>query len=199
MTLDIDLGQVILTHNLDQIWVIIMNENPDPLKELGAMKQVAEALDGLDEDAIRRVLNWVSDHFSIKINKVGIDTSSVSDSTKEIEAENSPDEELFEDVSEFYAVAQPASDTDKALVVAYWMQFHEGAKSIETLSVNTRLKHMGHGISNVTRAFENLKKTKPQLIVQLRKSGTSKQARKTFKVTTEGKKYVEQLLRNGNM
>ena len=177
-----------------------MSENPDPLKELEAMKQVAEALSGLEEDAIRRVLSWVSDHFSVKIKDLASTKTAAPESEfEDEEVEKRPGQASYEDVAELYAVAQPASDADKALVVAYWMQFHEGAPSIETQGVNTRLKHMGHGIGNVTRAFENLKRTKPQLIVQLRKSGTSKQARKTFKVTTEGKKYVEQLLRSGSM
>jgi len=175
-----------------------MNENPDPLKELEAMKKVAEALNDLDEGSIRRVLNWVSDHFSIKNNNIAMTAAAVAGENDEPELDNKKAEEVYEDVAELYAVAQPGSDADKALVVAYWMQIHEGAQSIDTQSVNTQLKHMGHGIGNVTRAFENLKKTRPQMIVQLRKSGTSKQARKTFKVTTEGKKYVEQLLRNGS-
>ena len=173
-----------------------MSENPDPLKELEAMKQVAEALQGLEDDAIRRVLTWVSDHFSIKNNK--IDTPPPKDNMVEntTQVEDVENSDTFEDVAELYAAAQPSSDAEKALVVAYWLHFHEGASSIDTQSVNTRLKHMGHGISNVTRAFENLKKTKPQLIIQLRKSGTSQQARKSFKITIEGKKYVEQLLKN---
>lgn len=164
------------------------------------MKQVAEALGGLEEDAIRRVLSWVSDHFSVKIKDLeGTRTATPESEFEDEEVEKRPRQATYEDVAELYAVAQPASDADKALVVAYWMQFHEGAPTIEAQGVNTRLKHMGHGIGNVTRAFENLKRAKPQLIVQLRKSGTSKQARKTFKVTTEGKKYVEQLLRSGSM
>ena len=175
-----------------------MSQTPDPLKELEAMRGVADALRGLDEDAVRRVLNWVSDHFSIKISSSDKSPATNQAIIEDVNNENSDNEISFDDVAEFYAVAQQASDAEKALVVAHWMQFHEGLTSIETQGVNTRLKHMGHGISNASRAFENLKKTKPQLIVQLKKSGTSKQARKSFKVTTEGKKYVEQMLKNGN-
>jgi hypothetical protein len=36
---------------------------------------------------------------------------------------------------------------------------------------------------------------KPQRIVQLQKSGSSKQARKTYKVTHEGLVYVQGMLR----
>lgn len=174
-----------------------MNENLDPIKEIDAMRKVAEALQGLQEEAIRRVLNWAGDHFNIKITKTA-KTNIPNDNADDSEDEQNDSRNEFDEVAELYAVAQPSTDADKALVVAYWLQFKEGAASIDTQSVNTRLKHMGHGIGNVTRAFDNLKKTKPQLIVQLRKSGTSQQARKTFKVTTEGKKYIEQLIKNGS-
>jgi len=49
----------------------------------------------------------------------------------------------------------------------------------------TSLKHLGHGFGNITRAFENLKAMKPALIVQTRRDGSSPQARKKFKVTSE--------------
>jgi hypothetical protein len=39
-----------------------------------------------------------------------------------------------------------------------------------------------------------LKSQKPALVVQLKKSGSTKQARKKYKLTTAGKKAVEQLI-----
>jgi DNA-binding PadR family transcriptional regulator len=65
---------------------------------------------------------------------------------------------------------------------------------VEAQRVNTELKQLGHGVSNITRAFDALKSQKPALIMQTRKEGTSKQARKKYKVTTEGKKAVERML-----
>lgn len=172
-----------------------MSESVDPLTELEAMKAVAEALSALDdEDSRRRVLNWAGDRFGVKIQTqplVNVESPSqhnIPDAAKD------PDEIDFEDVAEMYAVAQPTSDAEKALVVSYWLQYREAYACVDTQKVNTMLKHMGYGVGNITRAFDNLTKTRPQLIVQLRKSGSSKQARKTFKVTTEGKKYVEQML-----
>jgi hypothetical protein len=83
---------------------------------------------------------------------------------------------------------------DKALVVAYWLQVRGGAADIDAQTANTELKHLGHGISNVTRAFEGLKSQKPALMIQLRKEGSTQQARKRFKVTAEGRKSVERML-----
>jgi predicted transcriptional regulator len=39
---------------------------------------------------------------------------------------------------------------------------------------------------------------KPQLAIQLKKSGNAKQARKKYKVTKEGIKKVEEMLRSGS-
>ncbi len=168
------------------------------MQELEAMKQVAEALKGLEDDSIRRVLGWASDHFEIEITQSQKSTSNLQDPQDEVihQKVGGGDITDFDDMAELFASAQPKTDADKALVVSYWKQFKEGSVTVDSQSVNTSLKHMGYGIGNVTRAFENLKKTKPALIIQLQKSGSTKQARKTYKVTTEGKKYVENMLRN---
>lgn len=182
-----------------------MSERGDPLAELEAMKKVAEALGELDDEAVRRVLGWAGDRFSVQLQSQAVapvlpavaeslpgSPDRMPEPAKDVQAE------AFDDVAEMYAVAQPNSDAEKALVVSYWLQYEEGLPSIDTQKANTMLKHMGHGIGNITRAFDSLTKTKPQLIVQLRKSGSSKQARKTFKVTYEGKKMVENMLKSGS-
>jgi hypothetical protein len=78
--------------------------------------------------------------------------------------------------------------------VGYWLQYREGANELEAQRINSELKHLGHGIGNVTRALDWLKAQKPSLMIQKRKEGATKQARKKFVVTNEGKKFVEKLL-----
>lgn len=173
-----------------------MSNNPDTIKELDAMRAVAEALKSLEEDSVRRVINWAADHFGITLVKAtkntGVEEAGIDESIDDNGIPN------YGDVADLYAAAGPTTDAHKALVVAYWVQFMEGIEGIDAQAINTKLKHMGYGIGNITRAFESLKKTKPQLIVQLRKSGSSKQARKTFKITNAGKKFVEDLLQKGD-
>ncbi|ANH73510.1 hypothetical protein ACS15_2824 [Ralstonia insidiosa] len=91
-------------------------------------------------------------------------------------------------------MASPTSDGEKALVVGYWFQVKEGATELEAQKINSELKHLGHGIGNVTRALDWLKAQKPALMIQKRKEGTTKQARKKFVVTNEGKKHVEKMV-----
>ena len=57
------------------------------------------------------------------------------------------------------------------------------------------LKNLGHGVGNVTRAFSALITQRPQPVVQTRKSGSSKQARKRYKLTTVGINRVEEMVK----
>ena len=91
-------------------------------------------------------------------------------------------------------MVSPSTDTEKVLVVGYWFQFRDGAQELEALKINNQLKHFGHGVGNVSRALELHKTLKPALMIQKRKEGATKQARKKFVVTDEGKKYVEKML-----
>ena len=42
--------------------------------------------------------------------------------------------------------------------------------------------------------LEKLMKARPQLVIQLKKTGTSRQARKTYRLTTEGTRRVEAMV-----
>ena len=160
--------------------------------ELKAMGQLEAALKDLTHEERARVLQWGNARFTFVVAakpKVGMpgkgDQQTDSGDT---------DGTTYQDFATFYDAAAPSVDGDRALVGAYWLQIHEGAPDVEAQTVNTSLKHLGHGIGNITRAFENLKAMKPALIVQTRKDGSSQQARKKFKVTSEGKKAVERML-----
>lgn len=167
---------------------------PNPFDELEAMKTVAEAIKDLEPEAISRVLNWAADHFSVAA--IASPAEGPSKEAEEIASSSVKAIGGYESVGELFADAQPRSDAEKALVAGYWLQIEQGKSDFATQDVNSELKHLGYGVGNITRAFESLKKTKPQQVIQLRKSGTSKQARKTFKVTEAGKKLVESMIRN---
>jgi hypothetical protein len=166
--------------------------------ELHAMVQVEAALKDLKDDERDRVMQWAIARFRIQANLRSPASAKMTSGGETPNDDTGTGAEggavSYEDLATFYDAARPDSDTDKALVVAYWLQVHEGAADIDAQSVNTQLKHLGHGIGNVTRAFEGLKSLRPALIVQLRKEGSTKQARKRFKVTAEGRKAVEQMV-----
>lgn len=174
--------------------------------EIEAMSSVANALVNLDEGAQGRVLRWAAERFDVTLSehdghsgraggRRAAGDESDEDATQEDAAAGAP---TFEHFAELFAEAQPKSDADKALVAAYWVQVIQGKDQWGSRLLNTELKHLGHSLSNVTKALTANIKKKPQLVIQLKKSGSSRQSTKTYKVTNEGIVYVQGMLSGGN-
>jgi hypothetical protein len=99
------------------------------------------------------------------------------------------------DLASLCDLARPDTDAERALVAGYWLQCTQGQTEFTAQAVNDELKNLGHGVSNITNAFSSLKDQKPALVIQVRKDGTSQQARKKYRVTAEGKKAVDLMVR----
>ncbi len=162
-----------------------------PQKELAAMMAVADALKDLEREAVSRVLRWAAGAFG-----AGAVTGSTKDSvvqrSAEVKAEVSPSS--FGSVADIYHAAAPTAEPDKALVVGYWIQVVQAEAEFDSQAVNKMLKDLGYGVRNITQALSSLMSRKPQLVIQTRKSGTSQQARKRYKLTTAGINAVEKML-----
>jgi len=163
--------------------------------EIDAMQQIAQAFRRLEADEIRRVLRWVNDKFGTSLPPATKESPVVSDVSLSASPrqENSPSLSL----GEFYALASPTTDAERALTIGYWLQVYQKEKEFDSLTVNGHLKNLGHRVSNITRAFSQLQSKKPQLAVQTRKMGHTQQARKKYQVTDAGKRYLEQRLEAG--
>ena len=172
----------------------------DPLAEVQAMGKLAEAVGGLDEDAQARVLRWAVDRYGVTVSGSRAKSSGSGGAAAGAESVdngsngNGGSVQRFGDLADLYAATSPEMDTDKALVAAYWFQFCEGKPEFGSQEINTALKNLGHPIKSITSAFDNLKARKPAPVMQLRKSGTTKQARKTYKLTVAGKQVVEMMI-----
>lgn len=103
----------------------------------------------------------------------------------------------FDNIGEYFDAANPVTEADRVLVVAYWIQAIEGQDEFEAAVVNKHLKNLGHTVSNITRAFDDAINQTPRLVIQTSKSGSAKQARKKYKVTREGIKKVQRMLAQG--
>lgn len=158
------------------------------IDEVDAMKQVGIALKGLDPEAIRRVLNWANDRFGQRAAKPAL-LREVAEAQAEQREGGLPAE-----LADAYAAAHPETEAERALVVACWIQHVRGDSDFDAQSVNKELKHLGDGVGNITQAFTQLIEQKPQLVIQTRKKGTSRQARKLFKVTAAGLRTVRELI-----
>jgi hypothetical protein len=157
--------------------------------ELDAMAALSEALGPLEGTARERVLRWAADKFEVP---------SALPRQRAAEIDEGSDGELeFKDVGDLVHAAQPVGGPQHALVVAYWFQEVQGQDGWSGADINTTLRNMGQGLANVTTTLDSLKAKKPQLVMQVGKAGRSRQARKTYKLTTAGVREVRQMLAKG--
>ena len=158
--------------------------------EIQAMGSIAGTIEALQEDQRGRVIRYIVERFNIggapKTAKVPVEGSQSAYQA------NAPSE--FEDFASLVDATNPTTDPVRALVAGYWLQVCKGAPSFDAQSANTELKHLGHASSNITAAFGALISQKPALVLQLRKSGNTKQARKLYKVTEAGTRKVKQMM-----
>src|ERR1051325_7051255 len=148
------------------------------------MGDIAEALSGLEPDVIRRVLKWANEKYQLKPTGGGQQSNGTSELGSRV----------FNDFSDLFDAAGPSTGLERILVCAYWFQVVQGQADFDSQSLNSELKNFGHPSANITRDMDSLVNRSPKLILQTRKEGTSKQARKKFKLTREGIREVERLL-----
>lgn len=178
----------------------------DPTLELEAMQDVAAGLKKLsgDTDAARRVLQWAASAFLPDGLSAVVTTSNASAQASPSTASSAGTVEpgpssSFSSLPDLYSAVSPASDSSRALVVGYWFQVMQGEQDLDGFQINKELKHLGHGVSNITTALTGLIERKPQLVIQTRKSGNSKQARKRYRLTDAGIKAVERMIAGGEI
>ncbi len=90
------------------------------------------------------------------------------------------------------AQCSPNDDAARVLVAATY-EARNGSESFTAQQVNGQLKHLGHRVDNITRAIDQLMAQRPAPVVQLKKQGTTRQARKVYKVTETGLRQVERM------
>jgi hypothetical protein len=156
--------------------------------EVTAVAQVIETLEPLDPDTRRRVLALASSRYS------GDRSSSPLGST--ITSLLNGVGEYTEFVDLFHAF-NPKTEAERALVAGYWFQVLQGRPALLAQEINDVLKDLGHRLSNVTDALTKLENRRPALARQVSKSGRSRQARKTYRLTREGISAVERAIGGG--
>lgn len=165
--------------------------------EFSAMQSVYNALKPLDDDARSRVVDYIVSRLEIvtrgakRQTGASVEPEGEDDSSIQAEEEAAP---KYGSLAELFDAAQPNSGPEKALVSGYWLQVCEGAETFDAHSAHRELKNLGQGLGNITSAIDSLKSQKPALALQLKKSGKSQQARKTYKITVAGMKAVENMI-----
>jgi hypothetical protein len=161
--------------------------------ELDVMAKIAALLEPLDQAARSRVLNWVIGALAVE----DVSCAGNLPGTKQLAA---PSEVVgkFSTFAELFHAAAPDAEKEKALVAAYWIQQSSGVDQFASQQVNTELKNIGYGVTNITDALTQLISDKPNLVIQLAKSGSTKQARKTYKITDAGLRRVLEMLNSSD-
>ncbi|HYW11270.1 MAG TPA: hypothetical protein VE871_04915, partial [Longimicrobium sp.] len=80
------------------------------------------------------------------------------------------------------------------LIGAYTLSRGKADKTVTSQAINAELKRAGIPVPNITRAIESNLRAKPPLMVQKKKMGTTRQARKQYAITPEGVEFVESKL-----
>jgi hypothetical protein len=156
------------------------------ISEVEAITTVDRALSEVDEDAAARVLRWASEKYGQSIpDEVPVEPMSAAPSVPV---------DQFEEIAELMAAAGPSNGVERVLVATYWFQVINEHPNVTGQQVNDALKNLGHAMSNITDAFSSLIRRKPQLAMQVEKTGSSKQARKKYKLTIAGIHEVKRLL-----
>ena len=167
----------------------VMDQQDAADPELSALQSILRTLEPLDSPARQRIFNYVGERFGFTNRRAG--GGSLTNYAK-LGTQGEVTE--FATLAELYDAANPQSDKDRVLVASYWLQECEGSDSFVSFAVNKELKDLGHGVLNVTGAFDALKRQRPALVLQLKKAGKSRQARKTYKVTSAGIAAVREML-----
>ncbi|HEX2210277.1 MAG TPA: hypothetical protein VHG93_21550, partial [Longimicrobium sp.] len=89
---------------------------------------------------------------------------------------------------------QPETMAERALMGAYTLSRGKADKTVTSQAINAELKRAGIPVPNITRAIESNLRAKPPLMVQKKKMGTTRQARKQYAITPEGVEFVDNKL-----
>jgi hypothetical protein len=159
-------------------------------EEIKAMEEIGNALKKLEQAGRNNVLQWAINHFLTADSG----RTPIFSKTAPVAVSNlaTPKDSSFPDLPNLFDSAAPKSRIEKALVTGYWVQECQGNSDFVSQDINNQLKDLGHRVGNITAVFNGL--ISSNLVMQIRKSGNTQQARKKYKLTREGIKFVQKML-----
>ncbi len=92
----------------------------------------------------------------------------------------------------------PDTMAERALLGAFALAKGKPDRTVTSQAINAELKRNGLPVPNITRAIESNLRAKPPLMVQKKKMGTTRQARKQYAITAEGVAHVQGRLDGGD-
>jgi len=170
-------------------------------REIKALASINDTLKALDEGERYRVIQWLAGKY---VQGMHSQVSGYKPTVGVIEADSAikvntdgmaPD---FATFAELLDASGAATDAERLLAAAYWLQVIEGKPSWKSFEVNKLLKDTGRSIktSNALRDASKRTSASPAKVVQVSKSAsTSGNGSKVLKLTSEGIKKVKAMLK----
>lgn len=93
-------------------------------------------------------------------------------------------------ISSLMEAWRPETMAERALLGAFVLSRGRPDRTVTSQAINAELKRTGLPVPNITRAIESNLRAKPPLMVQKKKMGTTRQARKQYALTQEGADLV---------
>jgi hypothetical protein len=163
---------------------------PDDVRAMG---ELAALFATLEEDDVQRVLRWANEKYRTRTSTAGSSGGFGVSAPPQTSLESEP--QIFADLPALMDATKPTNGLERILVSAYYNQIVKGEGDFDSQSVNTQLKHLGYPSANITRDMVRLVDRTPKLVIQTRKEGSTQQARKRFRLTVEGIKTVDAMLK----
>ena len=164
--------------------------------ELNAMSIASGVISDIEDDEARiRVVEWLVKKFGAEPQAQEQRHAGVG---MEGEAKGVDEATSFDLFSDLYDATNPSTNMARTLVGGYWLQVQGGQQAWDSFSVNKLLKDVGYGVDSISHRLTDAQSQKPALVRQVSKSGKSRQARKTYRLTQAGIKFIESLIGTGD-
>jgi hypothetical protein len=188
--------------------------------EISAMNETLDALKTLNNGQRKRVIDWITARY--RLNEVSTFQTPEEESQTEAAEIEQPVEKVvkrrrgrkpgakkeraasidktditnYETVLDLFSEANVKKVSSKILLMSAYLQEKLKFTEISSFDINSRLKRIKHGVSNISTAINGLMKKQPQLLVEVEKPGEEgKSSRKKFRVTEAGLKLANTFLK----
>jgi hypothetical protein len=168
-------------------------------RDIEALQNILKILGDFEPIEQERLLRWVAEKLELKRDQTGSKrpTASLPLVADTPEAPVADGLQSFATVADLMASINVRTHAERALAVAVFLQYRNAKPALTGFEINNELKHLGHMLSNITDTLSALQNTNPKLLIQIRKSGKTRQARKQYKVTDAGYRRILQILQQG--
>lgn len=188
--------------------------------ELSAMNQVLEVFKYLGHEERIRVIDWVKARFHLGEGTAAAEAApreempappeetepvpstaptepevtTVKPAAPKIKPEKEKVFAEFETIEDLFLRSSAKKVSHRILLVAAYLQEKQDLDEISSLEINTQLKKLGYGVTNITTLINGLIKKIPPPMIVTKKDGATKQSRRKFKVTERGFEDVKKFI-----